>query len=80
MVGAGSPDADVDALPGLITRGAVVATKDTSGTLASSYAARGVTALIVGRDGVVTDVAKDVTPTTRLELPLESALLAPVGR
>jgi len=79
VVGAGRGNADITALPGQITRGRVVAAYDDAGVLAGTYSARGVTTLIVGRDGVVTDVAKDVTASTRLELPLESALLAPIA-
>jgi hypothetical protein len=80
VVGPGRPDADIDALPGAINRGTVVATYDVDSALTAAYDARGVTALIVGPDGVVTDVAKDVSGSTRLEYPLESALLALTGR
>lgn len=82
VVGAAAPghDADIAALPGAITSGIAVPAYDATGALANAYDARGVTTLIVGRDGLVTDMAKNVTSTTRLELPLETALLAPAGR
>jgi hypothetical protein len=75
VVGPPQPDAEVAALPGQVRHGRVLATYDNSGSLATTYAAHGVTALIVGADGVVSYVQHDVTRATRLELPLQAALL-----
>src|SRR5437870_4045430 len=47
IVGAGSPDAEVAALPGQLHHGSVTAAYDAAGTLASAYDASGVTALVV---------------------------------
>jgi hypothetical protein len=38
-----------------------------------------VTALVVGRDGIVSYIRRGVTPGTRLELPLQAALLVGTG-
>jgi hypothetical protein len=75
VIGPGAPDAEITALPGQLHRGRVVAAYDDAGHLASTYAAKGVTALIVGRDGVVTYIQRGLTARTRLELPLQAALL-----
>lgn len=75
IVGAGSPDAEVAALPGQLHNGSVVAAYDATGVLASAYTASGVTALVVQRDGVVSYVQSDLTDSSRLELPLQAALL-----
>ena len=75
VVGPRSPDAEVAALPGQLHHGRVVAAYDDTGGIATTYAAKGVTALIVGRDGVVTYLQRDLTTRTRLELPLQAALL-----
>ena len=75
VVGPNAPDAEIAALPGQLHHGSVVAGYDDAGRIASTYAAQGVTALIVGRDGVVTYIQREVTPVTRLELPLQAALL-----
>jgi len=58
-----------------VARRAVVAAYDRAASLARAYDATGVTALVVGRDGVVGYVRRSITPGTRLELPLEAALL-----
>jgi len=79
IVGAGSPDAEVAALPGQLHHGAVTAAYDAAGTLASAYDASGVTALVVQRDGVVSYVRSDLTGSSRLELPLQAALLLGTG-
>jgi len=75
VVGASTPDAEVAALPGQLHHGRVVAAYDDGGRLTSAYDAKGVTALIVGRDGIVTYVQRELTARTRLELPLQAALL-----
>jgi len=79
IVGAGSQDAEVAALPGQLHHGTVIAAYDAAGTLASAYDASGVTALVVQRDGVVSYVKSDLTPSSRLELPLQAALLLGTG-
>jgi hypothetical protein len=73
------PDAEVAALPGQLHHGPVVAVFDDGGALARAYGATGITALVVGRDGVVGYVRRSITPGTRLELPLEAALLVGTG-
>ena len=80
VVGPSAPDAEVAALPGQLHHGKVVAAYDDGGRLAATYSAHGVTALIVGRDGVVTYVRRDLTVQTRLELPLQAALLDGISR
>ena len=75
IVGPGSPDAEVAALPGQLHHGSVIAAYDVNGALASAYDASGVTAVVVQRDGVVSYVKPDLTTSTRLELPLQAALL-----
>lgn len=77
VVGPVAPDAEVAAVPGQLHYTQVVAAYDPTGTLARVYHASGVTALVLGRDGVVTFVKQNVTALTRLELPLETALLLP---
>ena len=72
-----APDAEVAALPGQLHYSDVLTAYDANGRLANAYAADGVTALVVGRDGVVTYVGKQLTPSSRLELPLQAALLLP---
>jgi hypothetical protein len=79
VLGPSAPDAEVDALRGQLHHGELVAGYDHGGSLSSAYDAHGVTALVVGRDGVVTFVQRDVSTTTRLELPLEAALLVESG-
>ena len=75
VVAPGAPDAEVAALPGQLHHGRVVAAYDDGGRIATAYAAQGVTALIVGRDGLVTYIQRELTARTRLELPLQAALL-----
>ena len=75
VLGPAAPDAEVAALPGQLHHGRVVAAYDDSGRIASTYTAKGVTALIVGRDGLVTYIQRQLTTRTRLELPLQAALL-----
>jgi hypothetical protein len=75
VIGPSAPDAEVAALPGQLHHGNIVAGYDHAGALSSGYDAHGVTALVVARDGVVTYSRTDVTVTTRLELPLQAALL-----
>ena len=75
VVGPDAPDAEVAALPGQLHHGTVVAAYDRAASLARAYDATGVTALVVGRDGVVGYVRRSITAGTRLELPLEAALL-----
>src|SRR5438309_6921631 len=79
IVGAGSNDAEVAALPGQLHHGPVIAAYDATGALASAYDATGLTALVVQRDGVVSYVNTDLTPSSRLELPLQAALLLGPG-
>lgn len=79
IVGVGSRDAEVAALPGQLHHGPVIAAYDDAGTLVSSFHASGVTALVVQRDGVVSYVQSDLTPSSRLELPLQAALLLGPG-
>jgi hypothetical protein len=79
VVGPDAPDAEVAALPGQLHHGNVVVGYDDHSSVSSAYAAHGVTALVVARDGVVTYVQRDVTRATRLELPLQAALLLGVG-
>lgn len=79
IVGAGMPDADIAALPGQIRHDQVLTMYDEAGLLASSVRADGVTAVIVRRDGVIAHIARQVTPSTRLELPLQVAFLLPPG-
>ena len=79
VIGPQAPDAEVAALPGQLHHGEVVAAYDHDSALSLAYAARGVTALVVAGDGVVTYVQRNVTPATRLELPLQAALLDGVG-
>jgi hypothetical protein len=74
-----APDAEVAALPGQLHHGNIVVGYDDGAALSSTYAAHGLTALVVARDGVVTYVQRDVTRSTRLELPLQAALLLGVG-
>ena len=75
VVGPSAPDAEIAALPGQLHHGRVVAAYDNSDQIASTYAEKGVTALIVGRDGLVTYIQRSITSRTRLELPLQAALL-----
>ena len=79
VVGAGLPDAEVAALPGQLHHGSVIAAYDETGALAAAYDASGVTALVVQRDGVVSYTKSDLTARTRLELPLQAALLLGTG-
>jgi len=79
IVGPGPRDAEVAALPGQLHHGSVLAAYDAAGALASAYDASGVAALVVQRDGVVSYVNTDLTPTSRLELPLQAALLLGPG-
>jgi hypothetical protein len=79
VIGPQSPDAEVAALPGQLHHGEVVAGYDDESALSVTYAAHGVTALVVAGNGVVTYVQRDVTAATRLELPLQAALLDGVG-
>lgn len=79
VVGPDAPDAEVAAIPGQLRHGTVVAAYDRAGSLASTYAASGVTALVVSRDGVVGYVRRGISAGTRLELPLEVALLVGTG-
>jgi hypothetical protein len=79
VIGSGSRDAEVAALPGQLHHGPVIAAYDAAGTLASAYDASGVTALVVQRDGVVSYVQSDLTASSRLELPLQAALLLGPG-
>jgi hypothetical protein len=77
VIGPSLPDAEIAALPGQLSATNVSPLYDPAGTLASTYAAHGVTALVLGRDGTVTYVARDVTDVSRLGLPLQTALLLP---
>jgi hypothetical protein len=75
VVAPDAPDAEIAALPGQLHYTDVVAAYDSGGRLATTYGSSAVTALILGRDGVVTYLQPDVTATTRLEGPLQTALL-----
>jgi len=77
VIAPSTTDAEVAALPGQLHYTDVVAAYDAEGTLASTYDADGVTTLVMGRDGVVEDITKHITATTRLEGPLQTAFLLP---
>jgi hypothetical protein len=77
VVGSSQPDAEVAALPGQLHYADLVAAYDAAGNLSSTYAASGVTAVILGRDGVVDYIQPQVNERTRLEGPLQSAFLLP---
>jgi hypothetical protein len=79
VIGPAAPDAEVASLPGRIHSGAVTAGYDTTGTLRAAYEAVGPTALVVGRDGVVSYVDRRADTHTTLELPLQAALLVGTG-
>jgi len=79
VIGSGRPDAEVASLPGQLHHGPVLAAYDATGALASAYDTSGVTALVVQRDGVVSYVQSDLTASSRLELPLQAALLLGPG-
>ncbi len=49
------------------TRGLALVAADPDGALARAYAVRGVTALVLGADGVVLDVVRDIDAGQRLE-------------
>lgn len=74
VVAPAAVDAEVAELPQRLHRGTVVAEWDSAGALAREFAAVGVTAVVVGRDGRVEYVARNATTATRLELPLQQAV------
>lgn len=74
FVASGRPASELRDLGGS-GRGLAVLVQDRTGALASAYDASGLTAVLVRRDGVVTDVVRDPEPGMRLE-----PKLAPLGR
>lgn len=62
---------EVEQLRTTATQGLARTAVDPSGALFSAYDAQGVTLLLVGADGVVLDVLRDVGPHQRLEARLE---------
>jgi hypothetical protein len=79
VVGSRGTDVQARALASAIRRGKTNTVYDEHGVLARTYAASGVTLLLVARDAVVTDVERDVTKTQRLEAQL-TAMLSPSMR
>jgi hypothetical protein len=77
VVAPAAVDAEVAALPGQLHRGRVIPVYDAAGALADTYAAAGVTVLVVAPDATVGYLAADVGPTIRLEGPLQQALTPP---
>ncbi len=76
VVGSLSTDVEARALASAIRRGRTNTVYDAGGTLATTYAASGVTVLLVARDATVTDVERNVTRSIRLE-PQLAAMLSP---
>jgi hypothetical protein len=68
-------DAEVSALPGQLP--AVKVWFDAAGELARTYAAAGVTVLVVDPDGVVSFVQRQTTVSLAHTLPLQSMLVLP---
>lgn len=64
-------DAEVDALDGQLHRGHVQPVFDADGALARTYAASGVTVVLVGADATVRHLQTDVTADVRFELFLQ---------
>lgn len=82
LVTSGSPTSDLagdpsegQRLASATHRGAVQAAYDEQAALSTAYGARGVTAVVVADDGVVTAVARDLAPPLRLEPLLTRAYL-----
>ena len=75
VVAPAAQDAEVDALDGQLHRGHVEPVFDATGSLARTYAASGVTALVVAGDATVRHIATDVTSDVRLELFLQQLRL-----
>ncbi|MCW2608607.1 MAG: hypothetical protein JWO60_3300, partial [Frankiales bacterium] len=61
---------EADRLRREVARGLALSATDPGGALAGAYAAQGVTVLVLGADGVVQDVLRDVRPGQRLEARL----------
>ena len=77
VVAPAAVDAEVAALPGQSHRGQVIAAFDPAGALASTYAASGVTVLVLAPNGTVTFIDRDTQPGEHdLELPLMSGIVA----
>lgn len=79
IVGTSETDVEARALATAIRRGHTNTIYDRDGRIAQAYDPSGVTLLLVGRDAVVTDVARNVTREQRLE-PQLSAMLSPSMR
>jgi hypothetical protein len=77
VVAPAAVDAEVAALPGQSHRGKVLAAFDPVGALASTYAASGVTVLVLAPDATVTYIHRGTQPGEHdLELPLMSGIVA----
>lgn len=78
VVAPAAKDAEVYALPHQVHRGQVVPVFDANGTLARTFKASGVTAVVVAANATVTFVRHDVDAQTRLqlELPLHRTVAA----
>lgn len=82
LVTSGNPDSDLagdpaegQTLAAATHRGTVEAAYDEQAALSTGYGARGVTAVVVADDGVVTAVARSLAPPLRLEPLLTRAYL-----
>ncbi len=76
LVAPADQDAEVDALPGRLHRGRAIPVFDAAGELARTYAASGVTVLVVAPDATVTYLQRDVPAGVRLEFPLQQMATA----
>jgi hypothetical protein len=80
VVAPAAQDAEVAALAGQLHRGQVVPVFDDTGALAKTYAATGVTALVVAPDATVPYIQHGVAPGQHLlELPLQQMVLDSSG-
>lgn len=71
VVAPAAQDAEVAALPGQMHRGRVIPLYDPTGAIGTTYAAQGVTVLVVAPDATVTYLARDVQPGEHFETPLQ---------
>ncbi|HEU5033227.1 MAG TPA: hypothetical protein VFT62_00555 [Mycobacteriales bacterium] len=80
VVAPAAQDAEVAALAGQLHRGRVVPVFDDTGELARTYAATGVTALVVAPDATVSYIQHGVAPGQHLlELPLQQMVVNSSG-
>ncbi len=79
IVGTKDTSVEAQALSSAIRRGRTNTVYDANGALATTYAASGVTLLLVARDATVTDIVRSVARDIRLEAQL-SAMLSPAIR